>query len=160
MLQQEHCTKAKATGRTLVFTASNQEECNHATHASAAKTMKFKERYKTRNGIEGTISQAIRACDLRQSRYLGLAKTHLHNVLSSLAVNVHRFWLTGLTINHSLRHARLGLLSLWLDTVGIRQQYLLSGETFLRLSATLPSLRVTALGSASRTIWLGPKPKG
>ena len=36
----------------------------------------FKRRYRSRLGIEGTISQAVRAFELRKTRYLGLAKTH------------------------------------------------------------------------------------
>lgn len=88
--QRERCTKAKATGRTLAFTANQQEHELMRQIRAQQTTDDFKERYNTRNGIEGTISQGVRSCDLRQSRYLGLAKTHLHNVLSSLAVNVHR----------------------------------------------------------------------
>ena len=89
-LQQERCTKAKATGRTLAFKANQEEHETMRQVRVQQTTNEFKERYNTRAGIEGTISQAVRGCDLRQSRYLGLAKTHLHNVLSSLAVNVHR----------------------------------------------------------------------
>ena len=37
----------------------------------------FKRRYRIRLGIEGTISQAVRAFELRKARYLGLAKTQL-----------------------------------------------------------------------------------
>jgi len=38
----------------------------------AMKMKEFKERYAKRSGIEGTISQGVRAFDLRVSRYLGL----------------------------------------------------------------------------------------
>jgi transposase len=87
--QQEHSTKAKVTGRMLTFKTS-QKEHEMMRHMRAQQTTEdFKQRYNTRAGIEGTVSQAVRACDLRQSRYLGLAKTHLHNVLSALALNVH-----------------------------------------------------------------------
>ncbi len=48
-----------------------------------------------RAGIEGTISQAVRAFELRHSRYLGLAKTHLQHLFTAIAINLVRFdaWL-------------------------------------------------------------------
>jgi transposase len=54
-------------------------------------------RYKERSGIEGTISQAVRTCDARRSRYIGLKKTEFQNVLIGLAINVTRLgqWLLG-----------------------------------------------------------------
>ena len=52
---------------------------------------------KARAGIEGTISQATDAYGLRQARYIGLAKTHLQNIFTALAINVARAmaWLAG-----------------------------------------------------------------
>lgn len=41
------------------------------------ETSEFKERYQQRAGVEGALSQRVRRADLRQSRYVGLAKTHL-----------------------------------------------------------------------------------
>jgi IS5 family transposase len=46
--------------------------------------------YHTRAGIEATISQAVRGPDLRHARYRGLAKTHLQNVLTGIAINIGR----------------------------------------------------------------------
>ncbi|MEV6963461.1 IS1182 family transposase, partial [Streptomyces sp. NPDC051207] len=40
-------------------------------------TDEWKNRYKIRAGIEGTISQAVQVCGLRRSRYRGLPKTSL-----------------------------------------------------------------------------------
>jgi len=59
-------------------------------------TVEFKEHYADRAGIKGTLSQAVRAFDMRRSRYIGLAKTHLQHVLSAAAMNVVRVmaWLT------------------------------------------------------------------
>jgi transposase len=50
--------------------------------------------YARRAGIEGTISQGVRASGLRRARYAGLAKTHLH-CLFTAAINILRFgtWL-------------------------------------------------------------------
>jgi hypothetical protein len=48
-------------------------------------------------GIEGTHTQAIRRCGLRQFRYIGQAKTHVQHVLTATAVNPVRVaaWLEG-----------------------------------------------------------------
>jgi transposase len=52
--------------------------------------------YAQRAGIEGTLSQGVRAFDLRRSRYMGLAKTHLQHILIAAAINLVRViaWLT------------------------------------------------------------------
>jgi len=52
----------------------------------------FKKRYAARAGIEGTISQAVRRSDIRRSRYVGQAKTHLQNVCTAVALNLVRLW--------------------------------------------------------------------
>jgi transposase len=51
--------------------------------------------YNHRAGIEGTISQGVRAFDLRQTRYRGLAKTHLQHIATATAINLDRLvaWL-------------------------------------------------------------------
>jgi hypothetical protein len=51
--------------------------------------------YGVRAGIEGRLSQAIRRCGLRRSRYVGLAKTRLQHVATAAALNVVRLdaWL-------------------------------------------------------------------
>lgn len=55
----------------------------------------FKKEYARRAGIEGTISQGVRACGLRRARYVGEAKTHLQHVATAVAMNVLRIssWL-------------------------------------------------------------------
>jgi transposase len=47
--------------------------------------------YKRRAGIEGTISQGVRAFGMRQTRYRGLAKTHLQHIATAAAINLDRF---------------------------------------------------------------------
>jgi hypothetical protein len=51
--------------------------------------------YARRQGVEGTISQGVRACGLRRSRYVGQAKTHLDHVVTAAALNCWRLsdWL-------------------------------------------------------------------
>jgi transposase len=57
----------------------------------------FWQRYAKRSGIEGTISQGVRAFDLRRTRYIGLAKAALQNVAIAAAINLQRLfdWLEG-----------------------------------------------------------------
>ena len=54
------------------------------------ETPEFKEKYALRSGVESSLSQGIRRFHLRQSRYLGLARTHLQQLLTAVAMNVVR----------------------------------------------------------------------
>lgn len=51
----------------------------------------FRQEYARRAGVEGTISQAVRAFGLRQARYVGLAKTHLQEIGTAVALDVCRW---------------------------------------------------------------------
>lgn len=53
-------------------------------------TPEFRQAYQRRAGIEGTLSQGVRAFDLRRARYIGLAKTHLQHLLTAVAINLAR----------------------------------------------------------------------
>jgi transposase len=53
-------------------------------------TADFKEQYAKRAGIEGTVSRAVRTCDVRRSKYIGLTKTHLHHLLSATSLSFLR----------------------------------------------------------------------
>jgi Transposase DDE domain len=59
----------------------------------------FQHEYAVRSGIESTHEQAIRRCGLRRSRYVGLAKTHLQHLLTSIAINLVRLsdWWAGIS---------------------------------------------------------------
>ncbi len=50
----------------------------------------YRSLYAQRQGIEGTISQGVRAFGLRQARYCGLAKTALQHVATAAAINLDR----------------------------------------------------------------------
>lgn len=52
------------------------------------QTDAWKERYKIRVGVEGTIAQAVQCCGLRRSRYRGLTKTGLQHELTGAANNL------------------------------------------------------------------------
>lgn len=55
------------------------------------KTKEFQESYATRAGVEGTVSQAAFALDMRRTRYRGLAKTHLQHIATAVAINLRRY---------------------------------------------------------------------
>ncbi len=90
------CTRAAANPRSLTLRPQAQYEALQAARARQ-QTDDFKARYAARAGIEGTLSQAVRAFDLRRTRYIGHAKTHLQHVLIAVALNVVRLvsWLGG-----------------------------------------------------------------
>ena len=51
--------------------------------------------YARRAGVDGTLSQSVRRCGLRRSRYIGLARTHLGHVQTATTINFVRLgeWL-------------------------------------------------------------------
>jgi transposase len=54
-------------------------------------TEEWKAHYDKRAGIEGTLSQGVRALGLRQCRYRGLPKTRLQHLAIAAAININ--WL-------------------------------------------------------------------
>ena len=88
------CTRAKRRGRRLGLPPRAEAEAvadARAWYASA----EGKAQYAQRAGIEGTLSQGVRAFGLRRTRYWGVAKTHLQHVAIAAAINVDRIvaWL-------------------------------------------------------------------
>ncbi|HVE91147.1 MAG TPA: IS1182 family transposase [Actinomycetota bacterium] len=82
--------------RTITVRPQDQYEALRAAR-EREKTDAYAEEYARRAGVEGTLSQAVRRCGLRRSRYVGLARTHLGHVLTATAVNFVRIgeWLAG-----------------------------------------------------------------
>jgi transposase len=92
---RSHCTRAKARSLTL----RPREEYDALLRARQRQTTaEFRTLYGQRAGIEGTISQGVRAFALRHARYRGLAKTHLQEVVTATAINLDRLdrWFLGL----------------------------------------------------------------
>jgi transposase len=89
------CTRAKKEPRIVGLQAREQHEALHAARQHQT-TEAFKEHYAMRAGIESTLSQGVRAFDLRRSRYIGLAKTHLQHILIAVGINLKRVmaWFT------------------------------------------------------------------
>ena len=61
------------------------------------ETPEFRKLYAKRAGIEGTVAQAVRTCDMRQARYIGSKKLRLQAFFTATAMNILRAveWLKG-----------------------------------------------------------------
>jgi transposase len=90
------CTRANAQPRSLTLQPRAEHEAIQAARRRQ-QTAAFAAAYARRAGIEGTLSQGVRAFGLRTARYRGLAKTHLQHVATAAALNVQRVtaWLDG-----------------------------------------------------------------
>ena len=88
------CSRATGTGRRLHLPSQEHFEALQEARAWYASE-EGRQRYQCRAGVEGTLSQGVRAFGLRQSRYRGLAKTHLQHVATAAAINIDRIvaWL-------------------------------------------------------------------
>src|SRR3989454_12487938 len=93
--QRACCTHAKPPqARALKFHPRPQSEALHAAQAWYARE-EGQRQYARRAGVEGTLSQGVRAFGLRRTRYRGLPKTHLQHVAIAAAINIDRIvaWL-------------------------------------------------------------------
>jgi len=90
------CTTAPTNPRQVTFRPRDQHEAIQAVRHRQT-TQQFQERYAKRAGVEGTISQGVRAFDLRHSRYRGTPKTHLQHVITATAMDMTRLlaWIMG-----------------------------------------------------------------
>ncbi len=84
------CTQAKAAPRSLHLQPTQEHHELLQFNRSAQRTPAFQERYRIRAGIEGTISQGVRALGLRRSRFIGEAKTALQHLATAAALNCLR----------------------------------------------------------------------
>lgn len=86
-LSRSRC--ARAASRRLGLLPRLEHEAIAAIRARL-ETKAGRRLYGQRRGIEGTISQGIRAFGLRRARYRGLAKTGLQNIATAAAINLDR----------------------------------------------------------------------
>jgi transposase len=88
------CTRAKHGARHLKLQPRAEHEALGAARGRLA-TREGRRAYARRAGIEGTISQGVRAFGLRRGRYRGLARTHLQHVATAAAIDLARLgdWL-------------------------------------------------------------------
>jgi transposase len=93
---RQACTSAKGAPRQLTVRPQAHHEAIQAAR-QRQETAAFKAQYVMRAGVESSLSQGVRRFDLRRSRYLGLARTHLQQLLTATAMNVVRViaWLRG-----------------------------------------------------------------
>jgi transposase len=108
------CTRSQTAPRTIVLRPREQQEALSAARIRI-RSVEGKAEYDVRAGIEGTLSQGIRAFGLRRTRYCGLAKTSLQQAVTAAAINVQRVvnWLEGVPQEKTRRSrfARLALAS-------------------------------------------------
>lgn len=109
--QRSLCTKCKRAPRHLMIRPKAEHFALEAIRQEQ-KTQEWQERYDRRAGIEGTLARGIQVLGLRQTRYIGLAKTHLQHVFTAMAVNLSRLvsWLVGEPIAQ-LRVSRFAALA-------------------------------------------------
>lgn len=106
------CTHTKIPERRIRLQSRSQyealKEARLLQNSEASRKL-----YQKRAGIEGTISQGVRAFGLRQTRYRGEAKTHLQHMATAAAINIDRIaaWLDGIpkALTRTSRFAALAL---------------------------------------------------
>jgi transposase len=106
------CTHSvRAPRRTMTVRREKQHQALQRAR-SRAKTEEFKTLYARRAGVEGTISQGVRAMGLRRSRYIGQERTHLQQLATAAAMNIVRLmrWLDGEPHAQTRRSAFVQLL--------------------------------------------------
>lgn len=89
-----HCTRAATEPRSLKLRPHAAYDALQSARLRQ-RTAAFATLYAARAGVEGTLSQAVRACNLRHARYRGLAKTRLQHIATAAAINFFRLadWL-------------------------------------------------------------------
>ena len=88
------CTRARTASRSRLLQPRAEHEAIQAAR-QRQQTAEYSTTYAQRAGVEGTLSQGVRAFGLRRARYRGLARTHLQHVATAAAMNVGRLvnWL-------------------------------------------------------------------
>ncbi|MFJ2564170.1 MULTISPECIES: transposase [unclassified Streptomyces] len=104
---RDQCTRSKTSGRTLSLQPRKLQEVLDRARLQQSDEQ-WRAKYGTRAGIEGTIHRAIAVTGIGRARYLGLQKTHLEHVLSTVALNLIRLdaWWNG----HPLDRTRVSHL--------------------------------------------------
>jgi hypothetical protein len=108
---QQECTASRRGTRMLTLRPRELHETLERAR-TAQKSDDFKERYKLRAGVEGTINQALDVTGIRRARYRGLPKVRLQHAFSATAINIVRldaYW-SGHPLDHN-RTSRLTQLS-------------------------------------------------
>jgi transposase len=108
------CTRSARQARQLSVRVEADYAALERLRAEQA-TPEWQTHYHQRAGVEGTFAQGVRCLGLRQTRYIGLAKTHLQQIASAVALNFVRLanWLAGVPFaaTRRSRFARLAQAS-------------------------------------------------
>jgi len=113
---RSRCTRTRSPkqGR-VVAILPRQEHDALAVARTREGTAEGRRLYAQRQGIESTLSQAVRAFGLRRTRYRGLAKTGLQHAATAAAINLDRIaaWFGGRPIapTRTSRFAALAALA-------------------------------------------------
>jgi transposase len=93
---RSRCTRSQSKGRVLAVLPRPEYDALAAARARES-TAEGRRLYAQRQGIESTLSQAVRAFGLRRTRYHGLAKTGLQHAVTAAAINLDRIaaWFGG-----------------------------------------------------------------
>ena len=86
---RRRCTRSATAPRERTLHPKAQQMALQAAR-ERQQTEEFKELYKRRAGIDGTISQEAFALGMRRTRYRGIKKTHLHHIAIAMAINLQR----------------------------------------------------------------------
>jgi transposase len=109
---KEHCTKALR--RTISIRVKKHHQALQDVRVRQ-KDATFWQTYRARSGIEGTISQGVRAFGMRRSRYRGMRKMHFQHLMCAACINLVRAlaWLDGqpLAQTRTSRFAALALVA-------------------------------------------------
>lgn len=87
---RSQCTASATRPRAVSLLPTRELHEIQARNRLDQQTKDWQQRYAIRAGIEATLSQDIRNCGLRRTRYHGLARTHVQHVLTALACNLTR----------------------------------------------------------------------
>ncbi len=92
---RDQCTRSRS-GRQLYLRPREIHEATTAARAAQA-TSQWKNQYKIRAGVEGTMRQATHVTGIRTARYAGLPRTRLEHIAAATAINLIRLdaWWTG-----------------------------------------------------------------
>jgi hypothetical protein len=112
-LHRSACTRSVLPRRGLLVRPQEQHLALQAARARQAEPG-FALEYRRRAGIEGTLSEGVRAFGMRQARYIGQAKTHLQHVATAAAINLVRLaaWFAGESLAHTRRSAFVRLMGI------------------------------------------------
>jgi transposase len=83
--------KCTAVAAKVLRVRPDEASYNALAHArKRQETPEFRKLYAKRAGIEGTVAQAVRTCEMRRARYIGSQKLRLQAFFTACAMNILR----------------------------------------------------------------------